>query len=49
MKAKKEVRAKSPLGDRAFQILVGGRDDADVDVEGAVAADWPNLIVFKRP
>ncbi len=41
-----EVLAESPLADQNLQVLVGGRDDADVDadrVRGADAFEHPLL------
>ena len=39
MQAIIEVLAESPLRDRLLEVDVGGGEDADIDLEGAVAAD----------
>ena len=43
-----EVLAKGPLGDRLFEVLVGGGDDADVDLDVAVGAQPRELVVLEH-
>ena len=43
-----EVLAKGPLGHRLFEVLVGGGDDADVDLDVAVGAQPRELAVLEH-
>ena len=42
-----EVLTEGPLLDEFSQVLVGGHDDADVHVEGLIAADGFELPLLK--
>src|SRR5215510_14497618 len=39
--------ADAALGDRTFQVLVGGGEHADVDAEGGLAPDARELTILK--
>src|SRR6266550_1211542 len=42
-----QVLTKAPLRYRKFQILMRGRDDADIDANGVTAADAVKLLLLQ--
>ena len=46
--AEVEILAELALLHLALQVLLGRRDDADVDLDGAVAADAPDLALLEH-
>ena len=48
LQAIEEVLAEAPGLDLGGEVLVGGRDHADVDLDGAVGADGPDLAFLQH-
>ena len=49
VEAVEEVLAKIALGDFVFEVLVGGGDDADIDVDGVGGADGEETLLVQGP
>ena len=43
-----KIRAKFPLLDQLLQVLVGRRDDAEIDLDGLIAAHAHNLALLQN-